>query len=129
MKNSIYLLFGFALSILMGCDRKQMNENANKNEIAGIWQNTADSHTAIEFTKDGEYYFRLSGKRVITCNSKVLKYFYDSLSNGSNLKICGDMKGDTSEGKLVFVNPDKIKFSLFHKDTIVSVAEYIRMKK
>jgi hypothetical protein len=126
MKKCIYLLFGVILSVLTSCDNKQMN--VRKTEIVGIWQNSSDSNTAIEFTENGNYYFRLKGERMIPKDSKVLKYIYDSLSEGPNLKIYEDMAGDTTEGILEQINPNTLKFSLVVKDSIVSKVEYTRIK-
>lgn len=124
MKISVYSLLGLVLLILAGCGNKQMKEN--KNDIVGIWQKSADTNIAIEFTGEGDYYLRFNGKRVITADSKSLKYKYDSLSPGCNIKIFEDGKTDTTKGILMLMNSNSINFSLLDKDSILSTIDYTR---
>ena len=127
MKNSFYLLLCFVFFLQIGCVKKQKNEKSK--DIIGIWQNTSYPNNAIEFTEDGEYFVRIGGKRLITSDSIKDKYTYDLSLEDKNLKIFRNSKSDTSIGKLVIINADRIKISLIHSDTVVSESEFIKLKE
>lgn len=127
MKISNFLVLGFILVIMAGCSSKQKYD-ANK-AIVGIWQNTTNPGAAIEFTKEGDYYLRMDGERLLTGDSIVEKYSYDPLSEENNLIIYGNSKMNATQAKLVIINPERIKISLVHQETIVSEAEFTKEKK
>jgi len=127
MKISKYVLLSIVITIIHGCGNNQKND-ANK-AIVGIWQNTTTPNAAIEFTSDGEYYLRLNGERLLTDDSIVEKFSYDPLSKENNLIIYGNIKTSTTQAKLVIITPERIKISLVHQGTIVSEADFTKVKK
>jgi uncharacterized lipoprotein NlpE involved in copper resistance len=126
MKNLNYLLVGFVITILLGCNNKQTRKD--NSAIIGIWKNTTNANTAIEFTKDGYYYLRLNGERLLLDDTIKDKYSYDPLSEGNNLIIYGNPKAGNTQSKLVVINPERIKISLISQGKIVSEAEFIKVK-
>jgi hypothetical protein len=127
MKISNYILLVFIITILAGCSSNQTNED-NKT-IVGIWQNTTNPKASIEFTKEGNYYLRIDGERILSDDSTTDKYSYNSSSKANNLKIFNSVKAGNTEGKLVILNPDRIKISLVSKGTIVSEAEFTKVNE
>ena len=127
MKNSFILLLCFVFFIQIGCSKKQKNEKSK--DIIGIWQNTSHPNSAVEFTENGEYFVRIDGKRLMTSDSMKPKYIYDLSLGEKNLKIFHISKNDTSIGKILFINPDRIKLSLIHSDTVVSESEFTKLKE
>lgn len=126
MKNSHYLLLGLLFPILVGCSNNQMKDN--NNSIVGIWQNTTNPNTSIEFTKDGDYYLRINGERILTNDSTVEKYTYYPQSKENNLVIYGNAEMNNTQARLVVINPEQIKISLVHQGTVVSEAEFSKVK-
>jgi len=120
-------LLCFVFFIQIGCDKKQKNEKSK--DIIGIWQNTSHQNSAVEFTENGEYFVRIDGKRLMTSDSIKDKYIYDLSLGENNLKIFRNSKSDTTIGKLLVLNPDRIKISLIHSDTIVSESEFTKLKE
>ena len=114
------------IAIIFGCSNNQKSND--KNNIVGIWQNTTTPNAAIEFTSDGEYYLRLNGERLLNDDSMVEKFSYDPLSEGNNLIIYGNTKISTTQAKLVIISPERIKISLIHQGTIVSEADFTKVK-
>ncbi len=127
MKSLFYVLLGFVFFIQIGCDNKQQNEN-NK-DIIGIWQNTSQPMSSIEFTENGYYYLRIDGKRLVNTDTIRFKYIYNSSLKEKNLKIFDSLKCDTMVGKLVVINPNRIKFSIINKDKVVSESEFTKLKQ
>lgn len=127
MKNFHFLLLGFIFTILVGCSNNQ-KKDSNK-AIVGIWQNTTNSNAAIEFTKEGDYYLRIKGERILTDDSLVEKYSYDPLSKGNNLIIYGNSKMNNTQARLVVIKPGQIKISLINQGSVVSEAEFTRVKE
>lgn len=127
MKFSNYLIFGFVIAVMIGCNNEKKNED-NK-AIIGIWQNTTNPDASIEFTKDGEYFIRFNGERILNNDSVAEKYSYNSISNGNNLIIYGNPRADNTQGRLVVIAPGRIKISLVHQGTIVSEAEFTKVKE
>lgn len=127
LKNFNYLLLGFIITIMVGCNNKQ-SQNTNK-AIIGIWQNTTNANTAIEFTNDGNYYLRLNGERLLIDDTIADKYSYDPLSKGNNLIIYGNPKTGNTQSKLVIISPERIKISLISQEKIVSEAEFTKVIK
>ena len=125
MKNSLFLLLCFVFLIQIGCNVKQKNEKGQ--DIIGVWQNVSYPKNTVEFTENGEYFVSVDGKRFITSDSINFKYIYDLSLGEKNLKIIGNTKEYTPTGKLLFLNPDRIKISLFHSDTIVSETEFTKL--
>lgn len=97
--------------------------------IAGIWQNTSNPNTAIEFTEEGNYYLRINGERLIIDDSTAEKYSYNPLSTGNNLIIYGKSKAGNTQSKLVILNPGHIKISVFSQGNIVTEAEFTKMRE
>jgi hypothetical protein len=126
MKKLFYLLLCFVCFIQVGCNKKQKNEK-NK-DIIGIWQNTAQPNSAIEFTENGEYFVRIDGKRLYTSDSINVKYIYDVSLGEKNLKLF-TKSNDTTIHKLLVINPDRIKLSLIHNDTVVTETEFTKLKE
>jgi hypothetical protein len=126
MKNLNYLLSGFVIIILVGCNNNQTHNN--NQAIVGIWQNTATANTAIEFTKDGNYYLRLNGERLLIDDSLVEKYSYDPISEGNNLIIYGNPKAGNTQSKLVVITPVRIKISMVSHGITTSEAEFSKVK-
>jgi hypothetical protein len=127
MKNLFFLLLCFVFFIQIGCDKKQKNEKSK--DIIGIWQNTSQPNSAVEFTENGDYYVRIDSKRLMIFDSIKDKYIYDLSLGERNLKIFRISKNDTSIGKLLVINPDRIKISLIHSDTVVSESEFTKLKE
>jgi len=127
MKNSFILLLCFVFFIQIGCNKKQKNEKSK--DIIGIWQNSSHPNSAIEFTENGEYFVRIDGKRLMTSDSIMDKYIYDLSLGEKNLKIFRNSKSDTAIGKLLVLNPDRIRISLIHSDTIISESEFTKLKE
>jgi hypothetical protein len=127
MKISNLLLFGFFIAILAGCNNKQAK--VDKSAIIGIWQNTTTPNAAIEFTREGEYYLRINGERLLIDDTIKDKYSYDPLAEGNNLIIYGNPRAGNTQSKLVVISPDRIKISLVSRGTIVSVAEFTKVKE
>jgi hypothetical protein len=126
MKTLNYLVLVFVITILAGCNNKQKTQD--NSAIVGIWQNTTNSIAAIEFTTDGAYYLRMNGERLLDSDSTITKYSYNPLSEENNLMIYGNSKANNTQAKLVIINPERIKISLIHQDTIVSEAEFTKVK-
>lgn len=130
MKNSIYALLFLILIMLGGCNKHPGSEkNA---DLVGIWQNKTDTTSAIEFTKNGEYYVRIAGERLVTMSpidSTPKQYIYDATSNDVNLKLFSKINSDTVKVKLVFLDSDKIKILLINTDTAFTETEFIRLEK
>lgn len=127
MKISNYLFICVVLIILVGCNNKKPTTTNNK-AIIGIWQNTTYPNSAIEFTKDGKYYIRINGDRILTDDSIVERYNYDPLAEGNNLIIYGNPRAGNTQSKLVVINPGHIQISLISQGTIVSEAEFTKIK-
>jgi len=127
MKILFYLLSGLFLTFSVGCNNNQKKDN-NK-AIVGIWQNTTNPLAAIEFATNGNYYLRLNGERLLIDDSLVDKYSYDPLSKGNNLIIYGNPKAGNTQSKLVVINPNRLKITLKDHGTIVSEAEFTRVKE
>jgi len=127
MKISNYFLLVFIITILIGCHNKPTNED-NK-AIFGIWQNTTNPKAAIEFTRDGNYYLRIDGERILSDDSTVDKYTYNALSKENNLTIFNSVKSGNTDGKLIIISPERIKISLVSKGTIVSEAEFTKVNE
>jgi len=130
MKNSIYLFLVLTVFLIGGCNQKPSSEFIS--DLVGIWQNKTVATSAIEFTKNGEYYLRMNGKRLIVMSpidSTAQQFIYDSLSNDINLKIFSKINGDTTKGKLVFLDSNKIKISLINADTVLSETEFFRLRE
>ena len=127
MKFSNYLLFGFLSVILLRCNTKQTK--VDKTAIIGIWQNTTTPNAAIEFTRDGDYYLRINGERLLIEDTIKDMYSYDPLAEGNNLIIYGNPKAGNTQSKLVIINPERIKISLVSNGTIVSEAEFTKVKE
>ncbi len=128
MKNLNYLFLGIAITILAGCNNKQNKEDNNK-AITGIWQNTTNPNAAIEFTSGGVYYLRMNGERLLENDSTITKYSYDPLSEENNLIIYGNPKAGDSQAKLVIISPERIKISLVSQGSVVSEAEFTKVKE
>ncbi len=126
MKASNYLALVFAIIILAACNNQQKKQDDTS--ITGIWQNTTNSIAAIEFTTDGAYYLRMHGERLLDSDSTITKYSYDPSSEENNLIIYGNSKANNTQAKLVIISPERIKISLIHQDTIVSEAEFTKVK-
>jgi hypothetical protein len=130
MKISIYVFLVLTLFIFGGCQQKPSSKN--NSDLVGIWQNKTVAKSAIEFTENGEYYLRIEGKRLIVkspIDSTAQQYIYDSISDGINLKIFSKINGDTTKGKLVFLDSNKIKISLINADTILSETEFFKHRE
>jgi len=127
MKISFYLLLSLLFTILVGCDHNIKKDN-NK-AIVGIWQNTSNPGSAIEFTKDGDYYLRLNGERLLISDSTIERYSYDPVSEENNLIIYGNQRAGETQAKLVLINPERIKIALLHQGTTVSEAEFTKVKE
>lgn len=127
MKISLFVLSGLFFTILVGCDNNQKKDN-NK-AIVGIWQNITNPDSAIEFTKEGDYYLRLNGERLLINDSIIEKYSYDPVSEENNLIIYGNQRAGDTQAKLVIINPERIKIALLHQGTIVSEAEFTKVKE
>jgi uncharacterized lipoprotein NlpE involved in copper resistance len=125
MKISTYLLLGFVITILVGCNNKQKNND--NTVILGIWQNTTNPDASIEFTREGNYYLRFKGERILPDDSIAEKYSYDPLSKENNLRIFGNVKAGNTAGNLVVISPERIKISLVSQGTIVSEAEFTKV--
>jgi hypothetical protein len=76
-------LLGIVITIVLGCSNNQKNDDDKA--IVGIWQNTTNPASAIEFTKEGDYYIRMNGERLLLSDSIIEKYKYDPLSTENNL--------------------------------------------
>ena len=126
MKISHYLFLSVLIAFLVGCNNDQ--KKADNKAIIGVWQNTANPNAAIEFTEAGEYFLHMDGERLLTNDSTVEKYSYDPLSEENNLIIYGNAKMNTTQARLVIINPERIKISLVHQGTIVSDAEFTKVK-
>jgi len=129
MKNLIYLSCVLVVFILAGCNSKPKTEKSSA--LTGIWQNEKDSSTAIEFSENGNYDLRVHGQRISEMSSGdslTQKFLYDSLSNVINLRIYDDKNKDTVKCKLVFINQGRIKLSMIFNDTVISEAEYFKVK-
>lgn len=129
MKTPLAILMGLFLAIIAGCSNPQSTKI--KTDVVGIWQNVANNATAIEFTNAGEYYLRVSGARVEPIgpeNPVVSTYTYDSIVSGINLKIFDGLQKASTQGTLVFLDPDRIQISLIRNDTVISKSEYTRVK-
>jgi len=127
MKNSLVLLLCLVFFIQIGCTTNQKNEKSK--DIIGIWQNESQPKNAIEFTENGEYFTIIDGKRFMTSDSIRDKYIYDLSLGEKNLKIFRNPKEFTTIGKVSVLNPDRIKISLIHSDTIVSETEFTKLKE
>ena len=127
MKILNSVLLSLLILILFGCENKQAI--SYNSAIIGIWQNTANWDASVEFTGDGEYYIRIRGKRILNNDSIAEKYSYNSLSNGNNLIIYGNPRAGNALGELVVISPGKIKISLVNQGTIVSEAEFTKVKQ
>ena len=128
MKILNYLFLSLVIIFLASCNNNKPSGTDNK-AIVGIWQNTSNPNSAIEFTKDGNYYLRINGERLLIDDSTVEKYSYNPLSTENNLIIYGNPKAGNTQSKLVIINPGHIKISLFSQGTIVSEAEFTKMKE
>ncbi|MDO9257119.1 MAG: hypothetical protein Q7U54_16485 [Bacteroidales bacterium] len=126
MKISFYLLSGLFLTILVGCSNNQKKDD-NK-AIIGIWQNTTTPNAAVEFTREGDYYLRINGERLSIDDTIKDKYSYDPLAEGNNLIIYGNPKAGNTQSKLVVISPERIKISLVSQGSIVSEAEFTKVK-
>lgn len=109
---------------MSACSNNQKSD-ANSG-IVGIWQNTTTPNAAIEFTIDGEYYLRMNGERLLTDDSIVEKFSYDPISKENNLIIYGNSKMNTTQAKLIFIDPEHIKISLANQGTIISEADFTK---
>jgi len=127
MKFLNYFLASLVITFLAGCSNNQKNNDSKA--IVGIWQNTSNPDASIEFTSEGEYFLRFHGERILTNDSLVEKYSYNSLSNENNLIIYGNPRAGNTQGKLVVIKPGRIKISLVHQGTIVSEAEFTKVKE
>ncbi len=127
MKISFPLALVLIITILAGCSSKQ-TKNDNQS-IIGIWQNSTNPKAAIEFTKEGNYYLRIDGERILSDDSTTDKYAYNALSKENNLKIFNSLKVGNTEGKLVILSSERIKISLVNQGTIVSEAEFTKVSK
>lgn len=127
MKISNYFLLVFSITILLGCNNKPTIDD-NK-AIVGIWQNMTNPKAAIEFTKEGNYYLRIDGERILSDDSTTDKYTYNALSTENNLKIFNSVKAGNTEGKLMIISPERIKISLISQATFVSEAEFTKVKE
>lgn len=125
MKISHYLFLSVLITFLAACASDQ--KKADSKAIIGVWQNTSTPNAAIEFTEDGEYFLRLNDERLLTNDSTVEKYSYDPLSDENNLIIYGNTKMNTTQAKLVVIDPERIKISLIHQGSIVSEAEFTKV--
>lgn len=127
MKISKYLLSGLFFTILLSCSNNQKKDN-NK-AIVGIWQNTTTPNAAVEFTREGYYYLRINGERLLIDDTIKDMYSYDPLAEGNNLIIYGNPKAGNTQSKLVVISPERIKISLVSQGTIVSEAEFTKVKE
>lgn len=127
MKISNYVLFSLFIAILFGCNSKQTK--VDKKAIIGIWQNTTTPNAAIEFTREGDYYLRINGERLLIDDTIKDNYSYDPAAEGNNLIIYGNPKAGNTESKLVIISPERIKISLVSQGTIVSEAEFTKVKE
>lgn len=128
MKNLNYLFLGITITFLAGCNNKQTKVDSNK-AIIGIWQNTSNSIAEIEFTKEGTYYLRMNGERILDNDSTIIKYSYDPQSEGNNLIIYGNPKAGDVQATLVIISPERIKISMIHEGKVISDAEFTKAKK
>lgn len=129
MKNLMYLFVILALFALSGCNTKQTTVESSV--LTGIWQNKNDSSISINFAKNGDYDLRIHGQRISEMPSGdpfTQKFLFDSLSNGINLMIYDTKSEDTIKCKLVFVEAGRIKISMILQDTVISEAEYLKVK-
>lgn len=126
MKSSNYIALVIVFTILAGCNHKQKTQD--NSAIVGIWQNSTNPIAAIEFTLYGAYYLRMNGERLLDGDSTITKYSYDPASEENNLIIYGNSKVNNTQAKLVIISPERIKISLVNHDTIVSEAEFIKIK-
>jgi len=127
MKVSHYFLLSLVIALLAGCSNNQ--KNADNKAIIGIWQNTTNPENAIEFTRDGDYYIRMNGERLLTDDSIIEKYSFNPLSRENNLIIYGNPKAGNTQARLVVINTEQIKISLVHQGTVVSEAEFTKVKE
>lgn len=127
MKISKYLLSGLFFIILLSCSNNQKKDN-NK-AIVGIWQNTTTPNAAVEFTREGYYYLRINGERLLIDDTIKDMYSYDPLAEGNNLIIYGNPKAGNTQSKLVVISRERIKISLVSQGTIVSEAEFTKVNE
>lgn len=127
MKTSLFILLGFVIPFMVGCNNNPTKDS--NNAIVGIWQNTSNPGSAIEFTNDGNYYLRLNGERLLISDSIIEKYSYDPVSEENNLIIYGNQRAGYTQAKLVLINPERIKIAVLHQGNIVSEAEFTKVKE
>jgi uncharacterized lipoprotein NlpE involved in copper resistance len=126
MKSSNYIVLLVVITILAGCNNKQKTQD--NSAIVGIWQNTTNPMAAIEFTKDGAYYLRMQGDRLLDSDSTITKYSYNPLPEENNLIIYGNSKAGNTQAKLVIISSERIKISLVSQGKTVSEAEFTKVK-
>ena len=126
MKKLAYLSALFAFYLLTGCTTSEPNNIDQR--IFGVWHNIEDPNTGVEFNKDGAYYILNSNERMTFGDSTTFSYelSLDSI-NENNFKLIENSSEIVMNGKLEFINPDKIHILIILINGPTIKGEFLRV--
>jgi len=126
MKKLFYCTLVIGCCMQFGCESKQ--KELTSETIIGVWQNTTNQSVSVEFTESFEYNVIVNGEKILNKDSVADMYSFSPNLKEKNLKIFNSSRNDTTKCNLIIINPKKIKLSILHADTVVSEAEFIKIK-